>query len=228
MEWLPISLGSLSTTLQRHPAAALAMALVFIALRFLLARRREADDRFSRSPNSWAFAGALLAGVVLLVASGRTGPAPVDVTAAMAADAADAVLRARRESGVELNYGPQSVEKIEAILSSLHARRRLGQLDDRATLNEGYLWGAYVGEVLRAVRGGQWIQTGRTDGPGGKPRFGEDFGLQWGSSGEVSLPIAWCIKRIVNGPEDDVWNKFQVLGLGRTVPEPAVGDRKPQ
>jgi hypothetical protein len=32
----------------------------------------------------------------------------------------------------------------------------------------------------------------------------------------------------VNGPEDDVWNKFQVLGLGRTVPEPAVGDRKPQ
>jgi len=41
----------------------------------------------------------------------------------------------------------------------------------------------------------------------------KSYPLHW--LGGDSFPVGWCFKRIMNGPEDNVWDKFQVVSKER-------------
>jgi hypothetical protein len=148
----------------------------------------------------------LVAVAVLAVRRRPTRPViPDDPNALMAALADEAVHRARAEFGVGLDFGPEPVGAVEELLGKLHARRAGGEMTDARLHREAMTWGAYVGEVIRRLKGGRWEKDHAVAGP-------ESYPIHY--PGHQSFPVAWCGKRIVNGDEDNVWHKFQVLTLG--------------
>ena len=136
----------------------------------------------------------------------------VSVAEMMAAYAADAVDHAKAACAITLDYTPESVEQVEAVLGKLYSavpRGFIGRLlgkgpsrEDTATVARMY--GSYIGECIRRTWGGEWAQ----DHPVGGPR---SFPIS--SRGHQSFPWGWCFKRLTNGPEDNVWHKFQILYL---------------
>ena len=67
----------------------------------------------------------------------------------------------------------------------------------------GSAYRAYIGEVIRRSTGGaRWERDHPVAGQ-------KSYPLTW--SGGVSFPMAWCYKRMVNEPEDNVCNKYPYL-----------------
>jgi hypothetical protein len=131
----------------------------------------------------------------------RPQPTPEDLNADMPLLAAKAVDYAAAH-GVTLDYTPASVQHVESLLADLHRARAAGQLPDDQLHAHAARFGAYVGEVLRRQYGGHWTKDHDVAGP-------NSFPIHW-KDGQ-SFPIAWCGKRILNGDEDNVWFKFQVV-----------------
>jgi hypothetical protein len=104
--------------------------------------------------------------------------------------------------GKTLDYSPESVKVVEAILAELHDKWAKGALSDKDVNTMAIRYGAYIGEVLRRKDGGSWA----TDHPAGGPK---SYPIHW--KDHDSFPVRWCGKRILNGAEDNVWFKFQVL-----------------
>jgi hypothetical protein len=123
----------------------------------------------------------------------------------MAALAAQAVGAARDVYETTLDYAPGSVERVESILARLHQEHRTRPFLPERLAGEANRWGAYVGEVARRVKGGEWrrdsVHVGKRTYP-----------LVWGVQDEI-YPSAWCFRRLTNGPEDNVWDKFRVSVL---------------
>ncbi len=144
-----------------------------------------------------------------------------DVQLGMKQAAQEAVHTARTAYGLTLDYSPKSVEAVEAILAKLHEEHKGSPFPLAREKEEGWRWGAYVGEVILRLSPGHW----EADHPaGGKGSFPVRV-----ARGD-SFPIGWCRKRIVNGPEDNVWHKFQILYLKERVnvtAEPAGEAQQP-
>ena len=104
--------------------------------------------------------------------------------------------------GATLDYSPDSVERVELLLAELHESRSAGKLADRDLHLRAHQFGAYIGEVLRRKYGGHWREDHEVAGP-------KTFPIHWKDS--QSFPVGWCGKRILNGGEDNVWHKYQVL-----------------
>lgn len=149
-----------------------------------------------------ALAGALIGALVVgfVIVARRRSRSP---SALMHAVAAAAVGRAREAYGVELDFSPGSVERVEEILARLHEAARAGEPVDAR--REALTWGAYIGEVIIREKGGRWERDHSAGGPG-------SFPLLWGD--HASFPIGWCGKRIENGEEDNVWVKYRALIAG--------------
>jgi hypothetical protein len=128
----------------------------------------------------------------------------------MAAYAQDAVDHARAQ-GVTLDFSHESVHAVEGLLAVMHEARPKGLLSrllsrgpsQETLLTLAKMYGGYVGEVLRRSSSGEWyldqeVVPGQTTiGP---------------RSGEQRIwPPAKAGKRIVNGPEDNIWHYFQVV-----------------
>jgi hypothetical protein len=114
----------------------------------------------------------------------------------------EAVKDAREQNRVELDYSVASIQKVETILGGLHDQYAKNQ--SSISVNSlGSAYGAYIGEVIRRSEpGAKWE---RDDSVGGE----KSYPIIWGDG--HSYPMAWCYRRIVNGPEDNVWVKYQVL-----------------
>ena len=116
--------------------------------------------------------------------------------------AAEAVKKAEQENHIKLDYSVQSLENIEAILGKLHEQ----YVKDRSSVavNEASMaYGAYLGEVIKRSEPGAYWEADH-------PVAGEkSYPLYW--KGGVSYPWGWCLKRILNGPEDNVWRKYLAL-----------------
>ncbi|HEY8505754.1 MAG TPA: hypothetical protein VIL46_14310 [Gemmataceae bacterium] len=123
----------------------------------------------------------------------------------MAVLADEAVRRARAEFGVALDFSPDSVAAVEELLGELHARRAAGGMTDARINREAMTWGAYVGEVIRRLKGGRWDK----DHPVADP---DSYPIDY--DGHQSFPVGWCGRRILNGDEDNVLHKFRFLVLG--------------
>ena len=125
---------------------------------------------------------------------------PQGITSIMAQAAEMQVQQAKDKYGVTLDYQPASIQRVDAILGRLHGQY-LSSPNDKRWDTEGLGWGAYVGEVIRRQYGGTWEREDR--------EVGQPLPLHWSKS--VSFPVAWCVKRIRNGDEDNIWFKYQVV-----------------
>lgn len=127
--------------------------------------------------------------------------------------AQDGVEYAQQTFGGTLDYSEQSVRVVEDILAELHEASKpkgfiaklLKQGPSEETINKlGKMLGGYVGEVMRKEWGGEW-----TLGSDAFP--GEQVITLQLATGEDVWPHFKVGKRILNGPEDDVWSYFQLL-----------------
>jgi hypothetical protein len=125
-----------------------------------------------------------------------------DVTAAYALDAVD---HAKATANIQLDFTAESIAQVEEILAMLHDAlpkgffsklfKRGPSSDDVLTMSKMY--GSYVGEVLRRVRGGEWALI--------------DGQVTLANGDESIWPIAKVHKRITNGSGDNVAVYFKVL-----------------
>jgi hypothetical protein len=113
-----------------------------------------------------------------------------------------AVKDAKENNNITLDYTPESIQTVEEILGKIHDQYVKNPSSVSAN-GLGSAYGAYIGEVIRRSENGvKWERDHPVAGQRSYP-------LTW--RGGVSFPMAWCYKRIVNGPEDNVWNKYLYL-----------------
>jgi hypothetical protein len=112
-----------------------------------------------------------------------------------------AIRSAKLTYGESLDFGSESLDAVERIMSKLHKQHKEGTPDQTLTeeqLNElSKLWGIYVGEVIRRSYGGQWSLID------GVP----DLTL----GGKTAAPIPKVRKRIADGPMDNLKYFFQSI-----------------
>ncbi len=129
----------------------------------------------------------------------------------MAAYAQDAVDHAKASSGITLDYSPESVRGVEAVLDKLYLampRGLLGRLfgkgpSSETIVNVSKMYGGYIGEVVRRAAGGEWVFD--TEVVPGQ----NTICLRKGES--RVFPPGKVHKRLTNGSEDNVWFYYQVL-----------------
>jgi len=100
---------------------------------------------------------------------------------------------------------------VDSLLGELHDLRDKQRLSNQDLNAHALHFGAYIGEVIRRKFGGSWA----TDHPVAGPK---SFPIHF--LGGDSFPIGWCGKRILNGDEDNVWFKYQVVTSQRNEPGP--------
>jgi hypothetical protein len=147
--------------------------------------------------------GTAVAAVVML-RNQKPEATDADVNIQMPIFAEDAV-QWGAEQNAPLDYTPESVERVEALLAKLHEERAAGRLPDDQLNKASLRYGAYVGEVIRRLHQGTWALDSKVAG---------SFPIRWRD--HESFPVGWCAKRIVNGEEDNVWLKFRDLLLDDT------------
>jgi hypothetical protein len=116
--------------------------------------------------------------------------------------AAEAAVAYASQHGKTLDYSPESIKTVETLLAELHDAHSQGNLPEKTLHIRALEFGGYIGEVLRRKYGGSWATDHSVAGPGAFP-------IHWKSSD--SFPVGWCGKRILNGDEDNVWVKFQIV-----------------
>ncbi len=107
-----------------------------------------------------------------------------------------AIEQARVDHGLHLDGSPESVEQVEAILAALNERHRREPIPFLKLANMTGRWGAYIGEAAKRARAGAWNNRGLVH-----------------DDGMMVFPADWARARILGGPEDNVWNKFQLTYL---------------
>jgi hypothetical protein len=119
---------------------------------------------------------------------------------------ADQGVTLARDHQIVLDYSEESIQKAEFVLGKLHDEDRAGKLT-KGTNGLAMAMGAYVGECIRRHEAdAHWER----DHPVGGEK---SYPLHW--RGGESFPMAWCYKRIVNGPEDNIWVKYTLIREGR-------------
>ena len=103
--------------------------------------------------------------------------------------------------GESLDFGSESLEGVERIMSKLHKQYKEGppeqKLTDAQITELSKLWGIYVGEVIRRSYGGQWSLVD------GVP----DVAL----GGKNAAPLDKVRRRLVDGPMDNLKYYFQSI-----------------
>lgn len=113
-----------------------------------------------------------------------------------------AVKTAKLEWKESLDFGEDSLDAIERIMSKVHARAKQTAPGEGVTEEQltqmSKMWGAYVGEVIRRQYGGQWSTA-------------PDGVLHLALSGTTAQPIVKVRNRIVNGPADNIRFYFAAI-----------------
>ena len=104
----------------------------------------------------------------------------------------------------QLDYSIESIHEVESILATLHNDYVKTRSED-GLFGIALEFGAYFVKLIERNFGPiNWTRD--------HADFGQDsFPLEW--RGRTLFPVAWCMKRIIDGPGDDVWLKFKVLVL---------------
>jgi len=124
----------------------------------------------------------------------------------MNAYALDAVDYAERTFGIRLDFSPESIRSAEQIAGKLFDARPKGvtklfrkEPPPEAVRQFSMLLGAYVGEVFRRAKGGDWFlhETMQSYAVGTPEKY--------------IFPVAKAFKRLTNGDEDSLWFFYQVV-----------------
>lgn len=129
----------------------------------------------------------------------KADPKIAEIAAAYSLDAVD---MANANFGIKLDWSDKSVKKVEGMLGCLHDDMAQSNPPEEAVWTFAKAFGSYVGEVLRKNHGGEWgIVTLNGQSFPGMQQDGERLCWPWGRAQ----------KRIVNGPEDNMWHYYQLL-----------------
>jgi hypothetical protein len=144
-------------------------------------------------------------------------PKPDDIPATMKWAADQAVQTAMECGGIKLDYSLESIKLAENALEKINEEFVKTKSKDGLD-GLSFAFGAYIGECIRRHDPNV---TWKRD----HPVAGEkSYPLHWRDS-DV-FPIAWCHERIFNGPDENVWIKYQVAkqtGTATTEPSTTQG-----
>jgi hypothetical protein len=128
----------------------------------------------------------------------------------MQANAEQAVQHARHQYKWDLDYSPESLQRVDKIIDVLHvempksalARAIKGAAIDEEVWTAAKMWGAYVGETLRHLCGGRWRTTPSVDGHA-EVLFETPLGKM--------RPIEHVRHRLTEGAGDGVFDLYREL-----------------
>ena len=129
--------------------------------------------------------------------------------------AQDAIDFARAHYSKRLDWSDDSVRHVEEIAAHLHNSLPDPPPPEEEILAFAKMFGSYVGEVFRRNHGAAWglVALGDQKVPG----------LKGSHDGVTFWPWVRVHKRLVNGPEDNVWHYYQLLiseHVGPAAPAP--------
>jgi hypothetical protein len=129
-----------------------------------------------------------------------TGPEPPGGMQRLKEDGSAEALLVAKDFGVTLDFSPNSIKHVESILGKFHADYRKTK-SGTGLHGIALMFGAYIVVVIERNFGPvEWERD--------HPEFGKGtFPLQFGT--KTLFPVAWCEKRLFDGPGDNVWFKFQ-------------------
>lgn len=109
-----------------------------------------------------------------------------------------------KSNKIVLDYTDESIQGLEKLLGMIHKEYKKTKSEE-GMIGLALMCGGYIGEVIRKKgKGGTWKRD--------HPQFGEDsFPFEW--QGSTLFLMGWCLKRIFDGPGDNVWSKYQALIL---------------
>ena len=114
----------------------------------------------------------------------------------------DAVDLAARNFSITLDWSEASIRQVERILGLLHDDMSQSKPSEDAVWTFAKAFGSYIGEVLRRHHGGEW---------GNINMNGQSFPGLRQSGGGLIWPWSKANKRLTNGPEDNVWDYYNVV-----------------
>jgi hypothetical protein len=177
-----------------------------------------AGQRF-QTLRSWSIlavstlAGSLaVMGLILALVSSRpkqAGPPQFATTDEMMVYfAKEAAKWVKQDKGIELDYSMSSIKVVEEQLGGL-SRQVDKSNPQKGMFGQAASYGAYIGEVVRKRFGGTWAVDHPVGGARSYPMTTK--------SNQVIFPVGWCWKRIINGEEDNVYFKAEMLLLPNTL-----------
>ena len=107
------------------------------------------------------------------------------------------------DAGIKLDYSLASIKVVEQQLAGLHSQIPAKSPSAQEIRRMSLMFGAYMGEVLKRNYGGSWSKKSAL-------HPGQDI-LTFHVRGKEVWPHIKAEKRIIDGPEDNVWFYFQTL-----------------
>jgi hypothetical protein len=124
--------------------------------------------------------------------------------------ALEAIRFARDKYRIHLDWSDDSVQEVETILADLHDDLMESFPSEEELWDTAAVFGSYVGEVYRKNHGATW---------GLVTLAGESFpGMRAHQSDTKFWPWMRALKRIENGPEDNIWHYYRALVDEYTAP----------
>ena len=106
--------------------------------------------------------------------------------------------------GERFDFSLASIDHLDSLVDELD----FGDDDkDAKMLNFGTFIGAYIGEVVRRHGLGNWIASAS------EPEYATESPLLVRTPRSIFDPFNWALKRLVNGPEDNLLLKFNYMVL---------------
>lgn len=138
--------------------------------------------------------------------AGMSRPAPLadrtfdSLSAMMQAYAAEAVRIAAEDHGLDLDYTPASVARLETVLAAR------GPVHEEEQQEATRLWGAWFGEIFRRRYDGEWIMAVYPTQPGAVQQgAGEEMAMPaLDIRGSHVYPLLKVFRRITLGPAEDL------------------------
>jgi hypothetical protein len=126
--------------------------------------------------------------------------------------AEQAAMDAWTRAHVRVHIGIHSLPEFERYLGLLSQSPQFQSLSPKDKQAEAIVGGAFVGEAIRRTHGGTWLAKGDVPDVPDEGVFYPAFKVQ----GWTIWPVTWCLKRLVNGPEDNIYKKYEFFVLQRT------------
>lgn len=141
---------------------------------------------------------------------GMAGVRPTDpVGVKMERLAEQAAMDAWQRYRLRLQIHVSSLPEFEGYLDRVSKEPSFLKSTEKDQRAEGLIGGAFIGEAIRRVHGGTWLDE--------KPDLKEagPFPLQM-AAGHAIWPVNWAFKRLMNGPEDNIYHKYRIMVSGET------------
>ncbi len=125
-------------------------------------------------------------------------------------EAIELALKSASDFGYKLDYSNESIQIVEKILSVISSDYKTNSREDGEVFKTAFVFAAYIIAVIERNildKKGEWLVHDKEVGEETYPYTLKDGG--------TIFPVMWCMKRIVDGKQDDVWFKYRSFVLDK-------------